>query len=149
MEVFVVWGCFSSVFYIFTDFSRPENFESTVALHRCSLAKRNIHAWLLEMAVFSVAQPQLHLYRSQIIDPKPKGRQPLLAFALLVCSYCPVCKKIKLQSLRYIHHLTFLARAGSVRQVCGDLEEIFWSSAYSVLKRHQEKLHWFFSFGFS
>lgn len=28
-------------------------------------------------------KPQLHLYRSQIIDPKPKGRQPLFAFALL------------------------------------------------------------------
>lgn len=28
-------------------------------------------------------KPQLHLYRSQIIEPKPKGRQPLLAFALL------------------------------------------------------------------
>lgn len=89
-------------------------------------------------------KPQLHLYRSQIIDPKPNGRQPLLAFAPLVCSYCPVCKKIKLHSLTYIHHLTFLARVGSVRRVCGELEEFFWSSAYSVLKRHQEKLHWFF-----
>lgn len=34
-------------------------------------------------SLFTVAKPQLHLYRSQIIDPKPKGRQPLLAFALL------------------------------------------------------------------
>lgn len=89
-------------------------------------------------------KPQLHLYRSQIIDPKPKGRQPLLAFALLFAAIVLFVRKssYNLSDISIISPL--LARVGSVRWVCGDLEGFFWSSAYSVLKRHQEELHWFF-----
>lgn len=97
-------------------------------------------------SLFTVAKATAPLVQISDNRPQTKGETTSPHFRSLVCSYCPVCKKIKLQSLRYIHHLTFLARVGSVRWVCGDLEGFFWSSAYSVLKRHQEKLHWFFSF---
>lgn len=111
-------------------------------LHQCGMTKCFIH--LLEIAVYccKATAPLVHISDN---SPQTKGETSSPHFCSLVCSYCPVCKKIKLQSLRYIHHFTFLARVGSVRRVCGDLEEFFWSSAYSVLKRHQEKLHWFFS----
>lgn len=99
-------------------------------------------------SLFTVAKAAAPLVQISDNRPQTKGETTSPRFCSLVCSYCPVCKKIKLQSLRYIHHLTFLTRVGSVRWVCGDLEEFFWSSAYSVLKRHQEKRHWFFSFGF-
>lgn len=112
----------------------------------CSTVERQSALYTLGClkSLFTVAKPLLHLYRSSDNRPQTKGETTSPSFCSLVCRYCPVCKKIKLQSLRYIHHLTFLACAGSMRRVCGDLEEIFWSSAYSVLKRHQEKLHWFF-----
>ena len=97
-------------------------------------------------SLFTVAKLQLHLYRSQIIEPKPKGRQPSLACALLFAAIVLFVRKIKMPSLRYIHHLTSPARGGGVRRVCGEPGEFFWSSAYSVLKRHQEELHWFSSF---
>lgn len=40
-----------------------------------------IHSWI--KSVCTVAKPQLFLYISQIIDPKPKGRHPLQASPLL------------------------------------------------------------------
>lgn len=95
-------------------------------------------------------KPQLHLYGSQIIDPKPKGRQPLLAFALLFAAIVLSVRKSR-YSLSDISIISpFWLAFGSARWVCGDLEEFFWSSAYSVLKRHQEKppliFFWFFFF---
>lgn len=97
-------------------------------------------------SLFTVAKATAPLVQISDNRAQTKGETTSSCFCSLSCSYCPVCKKIKLQSLRYIHHLTFLAGVGSVRRVCGDLEGFFWSSAYSVLKRHQEKLHWFCSF---
>lgn len=88
----------------------------------------------------------LHLYTPQIVRAQTKGETTPPRFRSLVCSYCPVGEKIKTPSLRYIHHLTSLTRVGSVRWVCGDLAGFFWSSAYSVLKRHQEKVPLIFFF---
>lgn len=93
--------------------------------------------------VAKAAAPLVHAldYRAQT-----KGETTPPRFCSLVCSYCPVGEKIKTPSLRYIHHLTSLTRVGSVRWVCGDLAGFFWSSAYSVLKRHQEKAPLIFFF---
>ena len=104
------------------------------------MTKCFIHSWLLEITVYccKATVPLVQISDNRL---QTKGETTSLHFCSLVCSYCPVCKKIELQSLRYIHHLSLLARVGSVRRVCGDLEGIFWSSAYSVLKRHQEELH--------
>ena len=95
-------------------------------------------------SLFTVAEAAAPLVQISDNRGQTKGETTSARLCSLVCSDCPVCKKIKLHSLRYIHHLTSLAGVGSVRWVCGDLQEFFWSSAYSVLKRHQEERHWFF-----
>lgn len=116
----------------------------------CSLqSDKGLYSNLLfSKSLFTVAKAPAPLVQISDYRPQTKGETTSPRFCSLVCSYCPVCKKIKLPSLRYIHHLTFLARVGSVRWVCRDLEEFFWSSANSVLKRHQEKpplIFFFFS----
>lgn len=107
--------------------------------------KRFLSSPICLKSLFTVAKAAAPLVLISDYRPQTKGETTRPCFCSLVCSYCPVCKKIKIQSLRYIHHLTFLARVGSVRWVCGDLEEFFWSSANSILKRHQEKVPLIFS----
>lgn len=124
-------------------------FRCTFGLHTDSLTvewQRALFTPVRLTSLFAVAKAPAPLVQISDYRPQTKGETTSPRFCSLVCSYCPVCKKIKLRSLRYIHHLTFLARVGSARWVCGDLGEFFWSSANSVLKRHQENAPLIFFF---
>lgn len=44
-------------------------------------------------SLFTVAKPRLHLYKSPITEPKPKGRQPLSLFTLLFAAIVLFARK--------------------------------------------------------
>lgn len=65
------WGCREAFFFLCYNLQFEANKHDSKVFHPVK-------------SQFAVAKPRLHLYRSHIIiEPKPKGRQPLLAFALL------------------------------------------------------------------
>lgn len=100
-------------------------------------------------SLFTVAKPQLHLYRSQIIEPKPKGRQPLLAFALLFAAIVLFVRKssytlsdISIISPFWLALEAWGESAGILKNSFGLLLTASWRD----IKRSSID---FFSFGFS
>lgn len=93
------WGWF--LLYV-----RPWRIQSCISAERQRASSTPVRL----KSLFTVAKATAPLVRISDYRPQTKGETTSPRFCSLVCSYCPVCKKIKIQSLRYIHHLTFLAR---------------------------------------
>lgn len=93
-------------------------------------------------------KPQLHLYSSQIIDPKPKGRQPLLAFALLFAAIVLSVRKSRynLSDISIISPFWLALEAwGESAGILKNSFGLLLTASWRDIKRN---LHWFFFFLF-